>query len=111
MSFAGQDYIETAAKLTGFIAAWEALTMLYVRQFARSRARNEAMSSAVLSAGVWSMVVAHKQHPGPQTLALLPYLLPGCPFVIYCPYQEVCLAIFPYSAITRVCVTVHLSYL
>jgi len=59
-------------------------------RFVRSRLANLSLSRQVLSAGVTSLVVScgYRTHPLQPLQALWPYLLPGCPFVVACPYLQ-----------------------
>jgi len=59
-------------------------------RFVRSRGANLELSRQVLSAGAESLVVScgYRNHPLEPLVALWPYLLPGCPFVVSCPYLQ-----------------------
>lgn len=58
-------------------------------QFVRTQAEDLSMSSAVLAQGVVGLVVACRQYPNNVTRAMLPFLKPGNPFVVFSPYKEV----------------------
>ncbi|KAF2358878.1 tRNA (adenine(58)-N(1))-methyltransferase non-catalytic subunit TRM6 [Trinorchestia longiramus] len=64
------------------------------KSYPRDRNSCELVSRAVLQAGVSSLVIAGRDHPAVPTLALLPFLLPGCPFAIFCSVKEPLMELF-----------------
>lgn len=62
---------------------------LVAGQFVRTQAQDVSVSTTVLMQGVVGLVVACRQYPNNVTRELLPFLLPGNPFVVFSPYKEV----------------------
>ncbi|XP_076036433.1 tRNA methyltransferase 6 non-catalytic subunit [Oratosquilla oratoria] len=64
------------------------------RKFVRKKVEDISLSTKVLLNGVEGLIVACRQHPSSITLALLRFLKPGCPLVIFSPYKEPLLDLF-----------------
>lgn len=58
------------------------------RKWARSQHEDRALSAKVLLEGVQGLVIAGRSDPKNISLALLEYLKPGHPFVIFSPHKE-----------------------
>jgi len=58
------------------------------RKWARNLHEDRALSAKVLLGGIQGLVIAGRSDPKNISIALLEYLKPGHPFVIFSPYKE-----------------------
>merc|ERR1711915_697997 len=64
------------------------LDPLKPRKWARNIYQDRALSAKVLLSGIEGLVIAGRSDPKNVFLALVEYLKPGYPFVIFSPYKE-----------------------